>query len=452
MHPLLASELQAFSRAVGAPAPTAHAVKWAGTNLEALRVVLPGDTELLLIAGSLYPGVPPLALVHRPETGTEQLQLRWDATIPATERLARALADVFVAPGPFLPVWGLSPEVLLTRDPKRARLAGWARFFSGHEPDPERFRAALRARSQGLLDERLAGRTVLLVGAGSVGSYLAEQLTRSGVEHWRLLDHDVVEATNLCRAGYTLADVGRRKAEALASRLLNIHPAAEVHPICRSLLDFTTDELRTLLVGVDFVLAATDDPRAQARINRFAFHAEIPALYVGLYAGAAAGEVVPVLPGVTPCYRCATGMRREMAALRDDMPERAMDYGTGRLVAEPALACDIQHVASAGVKLALSLLTRDAEGHVANFAPGAFSRGLHWLMLATTPDYGIFPTIHGANPGRYAYEGVWLSTQSHPDCPVCGQIECRESAEAPALGGLSAAALRAAIPAFADAN
>ncbi len=442
----MTSELHAFASAVGAPSPTTHALEWAGARLETQRVVLPGETELLLIAGSLYPGVPPLAFVHRPETGTEQLQLQWDVTCPAAERLARALASVFVAPGPFLPVWGLSREMLLTRDARSGKLAGWPRFFSGREPDPEHFRKALRARSQGLLDARLTRKTVLLVGAGSVGSYLAEQLARSGVEHWRLVDHDVVEAANICRTGYTLADVGRPKVEALAGHLLNINPAAEVHPMQRSLLDFTGDEMNALFTGVDLVLAATDHPRAQSRINRFAFHAGIPALYVGIYAGAVAGEVMPTLPGVTPCYRCATGMRRELAEMNRDMPERPVDYGTGRLVAEPALACDIQHVASVGVKLALSLLTRDATGRVAGFAPQAFDHGFHWLMLSTTPDYGIFPDIHAGNPGRYAYESVWMSTENNPECPVCGAPEHRESPEAAAIGLLNAEALRAAMP------
>lgn len=443
MNPNLFSELQSFADAVGAPHPTAHAVEWDGMRLEALRVVLPGETELMIIADSLYPGVPPLVLVHRQETGTEQLPLPWDVSCPASERLVRALVGVFVAPGPFLPVWGISPEVLLTRDPHRARLAGWRRFFSGREP--ECIRSALRARSQGLLDDRLLGRTVLLVGAGSVGTYLGEQLTRSGVERWRLVDHESVEAVNLCRTGYTVSDVGCSKVEAMARRLLHIHPAVEVETQERSLLDFTGEEMHALLQGVDLVIAATDHPRAQARINRFAYHSGIPALFVGLYAGAAAGEVVPILPGTTPCYRCATGVSRELAAMRNDQPERGVNYGTGRLVAEPALACDIQHVASAGVKVALSLLTREATGSVASFASSAFERGFHWLMLSTTPDYGIFPIIHEANHGRYAYESVWLSTESQRECPVCGVAEHREPPEAVAIGLVNAEALRATL-------
>ncbi|MEI7927597.1 MAG: ThiF family adenylyltransferase [Verrucomicrobiales bacterium] len=237
MNPNLFSELQSFALAVGAPHPTVHAVEWDGMRLEALRVVLPGETELMIIADSLYPGAPPLVLVHRQETGTEQLPLPWDISCPVRERLVRALVGVFVAPGPFLPVWGISPEVLLTRDPHRARLAGWTRFFSGREPAC--IRSALRARSQGLLDDRLVGRTVLLVGAGSVGTYLGEQLTRSGVERWRLVDHESVEAVNLCRTGYTVSDVGCSKVEAMARHLLHIHPAVEVETQERSLLDFT---------------------------------------------------------------------------------------------------------------------------------------------------------------------------------------------------------------------
>ena len=85
---------------------------------------------------------------------------------------------------------------------------------------------ALLSRGQGLLSGSLRGRTVLVAGLGSVGSYVAEQLARSGVGALSLLDPERVEAANLSRTAYVAEDVGRMKTEALARRLLAIVPAA----------------------------------------------------------------------------------------------------------------------------------------------------------------------------------------------------------------------------------
>ena len=46
---------------------------------------------------------------------------------------------------------------------------------------------------------RLAAATVLVVGAGATGSALAEGLARAGVGALRVVDRDLVEASNLAR-------------------------------------------------------------------------------------------------------------------------------------------------------------------------------------------------------------------------------------------------------------
>ena len=79
---------------------------------------------------------------------------------------------------------------------------------------------------------RLARAHVLLLGLGGVGSYAAECLARSGVGELTLVDHDEVGMTNLNRQlGALHSTLGQPKAEAVAARLRDINPDAELHPV-----------------------------------------------------------------------------------------------------------------------------------------------------------------------------------------------------------------------------
>ena len=76
---------------------------------------------------------------------------------------------------------------------------------------------------------RLADARVLVVGVGGVGSWCAEALVRTGLGHVTLVDDDVVAASNVNRqSAATAATVGRAKVEAMAERLREVNPAADV--------------------------------------------------------------------------------------------------------------------------------------------------------------------------------------------------------------------------------
>lgn len=63
-----------------------------------------------------------------------------------------------------------------------------------------------------------------LIGCGSVGSTLAELLTRLGLTRITLYDFDTVEDHNLANQMFTQADVGKKKTEAVAERMRAINP------------------------------------------------------------------------------------------------------------------------------------------------------------------------------------------------------------------------------------
>lgn len=71
--------------------------------------------------------------------------------------------------------------------------------------------------------DRLSER-IHIIGCGSVGSVVAENLARFGITRMTLYDFDTVEPRNLANQMFTQDDVGRLKVEALADMLHRINP------------------------------------------------------------------------------------------------------------------------------------------------------------------------------------------------------------------------------------
>lgn len=71
--------------------------------------------------------------------------------------------------------------------------------------------------------EKVDGK-IHIVGCGSVGSAVAENLARCGVTDFVLWDFDTVEAHNVANQMFTQPDINRPKVEALRDILVNINP------------------------------------------------------------------------------------------------------------------------------------------------------------------------------------------------------------------------------------
>lgn len=72
--------------------------------------------------------------------------------------------------------------------------------------------------------EKNEGR-IHIIGCGSVGSTVAENLARSGVTKFTLWDFDIVEPHNLANQMFRVKDVGKPKVDALLDILCEINPA-----------------------------------------------------------------------------------------------------------------------------------------------------------------------------------------------------------------------------------
>ena len=114
---------------------------------------------------------------------------------------------------------------------ERARPLDWLRTDNWAPED---------LRSRGALPEPLRNSSVLLLGAGALGSAMAELLVRGGVSHLVIMDGDVLEGGNLVRHSLDVMDVRTSKAHALARRLRHINPDLRVHSVPKSLDEQTT--------------------------------------------------------------------------------------------------------------------------------------------------------------------------------------------------------------------
>lgn len=83
-------------------------------------------------------------------------------------------------------------------------------------------------RKRGEAEEAVRAKSVLILGVGTLGAAVAENLLRMGVTRMGLVDADTMLVGNLSRHALTMADAGWEKAKAMAARLNLASPDAEV--------------------------------------------------------------------------------------------------------------------------------------------------------------------------------------------------------------------------------
>ena len=107
---------------------------------------------------------------------------------------------------------------------------------------------------------RLRSARVGIAGAGGLGSNVALMLARSGVEDLLIIDHDVVDASNLNRQQFWPRHVGRPKVEALGELLRELNPHIRLE-LLASRIDEAT--LPPLLPGCPVWVEALDAPETK---------------------------------------------------------------------------------------------------------------------------------------------------------------------------------------------
>ncbi|MDR0990789.1 MAG: ThiF family adenylyltransferase, partial [Propionibacteriaceae bacterium] len=123
---------------------------------------------------------------------------------------------------------------------------------------------------------RLARTTVLVVGAGGLGSPVIALLAGAGLGRLTIVDPDVVSRSNLHRQSlYTTADSGAPKAQLAAARARAINPDCVVQGQVRG---FVAADV----AAADIVVDCTDQTALRYAINRAALAVGKPVVWAAV--------------------------------------------------------------------------------------------------------------------------------------------------------------------------
>ena len=147
---------------------------------------------------------------------------------------------------------------------------------------------------------RLKSSSMLIVGAGGLGSPAALYLAAAGVGHIGIVDDDLVDSSNLQRQVlHGSAAVGRPKVESARERMLDLNPFIEVDAYLESFDQKTAERIAS---GYDLILDCSDNFATRYLINDLCALTNRPDVYGAIYRFEGQVSVFNAPNG--PCYRC----------------------------------------------------------------------------------------------------------------------------------------------------
>lgn len=159
--------------------------------------------------------------------------------------------------------------------------------------------------------KKLLKSSVLVIGAGGLGSPAIMYLAAAGVGTIGIADADEVDLSNLQRQIiHSTKDKGKEKVQSARETIEAINPDVKVN-IYRTFVN--EDNVDYLIKEYDFVIDATDNFFSKFLINDACVKAKKPFSHAGVTRFQ--GQLMTYVPNKGPCYRCI---------FRDPPPEKAV--------------------------------------------------------------------------------------------------------------------------------
>lgn len=148
--------------------------------------------------------------------------------------------------------------------------------------------------------QRLKESSVLLVGAGGLGSPLGLYLAAAGVGRIGLVDFDRVDASNLQRQIiHGTSDIGRLKLDSARNRIQELNPYVRVEPHATKL---RSDNAMDIARPYDVIVDGSDNFPTRYLVNDTCVLLGKPYVYGSIFRFEGQASVLAAPDG--PCYRC----------------------------------------------------------------------------------------------------------------------------------------------------
>jgi len=174
-------------------------------------------------------------------------------------------------------------------------------MFDFNEDEVERYSRHILLQEVGVEGQaKLRESSVLVVGAGGLGSPVAYYLVAAGVGKIGIVDFDEVDLSNLQRQIlHSTDDVGRAKTDSAKETLEALNPNVEIITYNQRL---GTDNVEDLVSQYDIVIDGVDNFAARYLVNDACVFTNTPLVEGGILRFE--GQVTLIDPEEGPCYRC----------------------------------------------------------------------------------------------------------------------------------------------------
>lgn len=150
----------------------------------------------------------------------------------------------------------------------------------------------------GLMDKR-----ILLIGAGSLGSYVAFELVKNGAKHLKIYDGDKLEEENVLRWAYGGIGKGTNKATTIQLLLNFLHPEINVEACGENI---SPEALSEEICNKDLVIFTIGSSDEQLKLNSALKKANcpIPTIFAWLEEGGNNSHILLVNYQKPGCFEC----------------------------------------------------------------------------------------------------------------------------------------------------
>lgn len=154
--------------------------------------------------------------------------------------------------------------------------------------------------------DNLNHKTILVLGAGALGTHISWGLSAYSVKKIIIVDFDEIEVSNLNRQMfYDYDDIGKRKIEVIKKKLEKLNKDLIVEAISKKIIDVKTlIDIIEENKDIDFIVKAIDTPMNCLEIvNEVSVNYKIPYISGGFN-----GKYLLIdqiyIPGISSCYKC----------------------------------------------------------------------------------------------------------------------------------------------------
>ena len=218
-------------------------------------------------------------------------------------------------------------------------------------------------RNAGLTETNiLRGKSVTLIGCGSLGSTIAVSLARAGAGKFCLFDPDSLSPVNIARHQAGLKDLGRRKAGVVRDIIHGINPTLGVEVFPYDIVNSTEgyEAFTDCAMNSDILICTTDTDDSRMLVNDFAVKNGIKAVQAGLHERAKSGIVHVYEPDSDEaCFACFHNTILSESSKRNENIAYSEANDVRDLTVQPGLSAQINTVAEiAALRVIDSLMGR----------------------------------------------------------------------------------------------